>query len=90
MSLCACHFKIVSHPASGPKILVIKDLGPWDSFSTVTNDAENVVEKLFQEGHLKRHQRLLYIDSDNQLGELLIVDGKFKGFAFVDPDGEPA
>ena len=90
MSLCACHFKIVSHPASGPKILVIKDLGPWDSFSTVTNDAENVVEKLFQEGHLKRHQRLLYIDSENQLGELLIVDGKFKGFAFVDPDGEPA
>jgi len=33
--------------------LIIRDLGPWDKFMTVTNNAENVVKELFEAGHFK-------------------------------------
>lgn len=60
--------------------LVIKDLGPWDRHLTVTNGAESVVEDLVRSGYLPSGRRLLYYDSDNQLDELLVKEGKFAGF----------
>jgi hypothetical protein len=58
--------------------LVIRDDGPWDKHPTVTNDAENVVAELAPR---LNGRRLLYFDSERDLGELLVKDGKFAGFA---------
>ena len=61
--------------------LVIRDVGPWDKYPTVTNDAEGVVARLHSEGRLPAGRRLFYIDSDGQKDELLHEKGVFKGFA---------
>ncbi len=58
--------------------LVITDVGPWNRHLTITNDAERVVEEL--RTNLKG-RRLQYYDSEGELGELRVVDGKFAGFA---------
>lgn len=69
--------------------LIIADVGPWDKHPTVTNDAENVVQALLPK---LRTRRLLYYDSDGELGELLVKDDKFAGFGFVvrqqSPEGD--
>lgn len=61
--------------------LVLKDLGPWDRYPTITNDAESVVERLLSTGDLAPEQRLFYFDSDGHLDEILVKDGRFAGFA---------
>jgi len=61
------------------KRLVIQDVGPWDVYPTVTNDAEWVVESLA--GKLAG-RRLFYIDSENEMDELVVKDGQFGGFLF--------
>lgn len=58
--------------------VLIQDLGPWNIYFTVTNDAEQVVKRLAS--HLAG-RRLLYIDSDGETDELVVRDGKFVGFA---------
>lgn len=63
------------------KALVIRDVGPWDKFMSVTNGAEEVVEELYASGHLYDGRRLLYYDSENQLDEIRHKNGKFTGFA---------
>jgi hypothetical protein len=60
--------------------LVIRDVGPWDKRPTVTNDAEDVVRRLVEEGRLPEGRRLLYYDSEGNLDELVVKDGKFAGF----------
>ena len=67
-------------------IVIIKDVGPWDQFMTITNDAEGVVEDLAQKGFLSRPRRLMYYDSENQCDEIVHKDGKFVGFK---PGGSP-
>jgi hypothetical protein len=57
--------------------LIIRDEGPWDKHFTVTNDAEWVVEQL---APLLNGRRLLYFDSEYELDELVVKNGKFKGF----------
>jgi len=61
----------------------IRDIGPWDEHPTVTNDAENVVERLVTTGKLTPGKRLFYEDSDGNKDEILVEDGKFLGFAFI-------
>ena len=61
--------------------LIIRDVGPWSSRPTVTNDAEGVIEFLLETEQIKPAQRLFYYDSEGQLDELLIHGGKFTGFA---------
>lgn len=61
--------------------VTIKDLGPWDLYPTVTNRAESVVAELLESGELKPGQRLMYYDSDGNLDQLLVKDGRFAGFA---------
>lgn len=64
-----------------PDVLVIRDLGPWDQFQTVTNAAESVILSLQATGDLHVGQRLLYHDSEGELAELLVdEDGRFAGF----------
>jgi hypothetical protein len=58
--------------------VIIRDLGPWDIFLTITNDAEQVVQKL---ASYLGGRRLFYIDSEGEMDELLVEDGKFAGFA---------
>lgn len=60
-----------------PDMLLIKDLGPWDQFSTVTNAVEQVVTELA--GRLGK-RRLCYIDSEGNTDEILVKDGQFAGF----------
>ena len=66
--------------ASSPKCVIIRDVGPWSEYMTVTNDAERVVELLV--GGLGG-RRLFYLDSEGELGELKIDNGRFSGFGAV-------
>lgn len=60
--------------------LLIEDVGPWNVFMSVTNNAEAVVEELVGAGKLPEGRRLLYIDSDGQMDEIVISGGKFLSF----------
>lgn len=71
-------YEIVSNTPGST--LVIRDIGHMDHRS-VTNDAENVVADLLRSGFLPAGRRLFYYDSQGQLDEMLIRDGKFAGFA---------
>lgn len=61
--------------------LVIKDIGPWDTYFSVTNDIGNVVDYLVETGTLSSKQKLFYYDSDNQLSEVIVENNKFVRFA---------
>lgn len=59
--------------------LIIRDVG-HENHRSVTNDAENVVDDLALLGWLPPGRRLFYYDSEGQLDELLVRDGKFAGY----------
>ena len=59
-----------------PEVLVIRDIGI--NATSVTNDAEAVVEELADR---LGKRRLEYYDSEGQRDQLLVKDGKFAGFA---------
>ena len=61
-----------------PEFVLIKDIGPWDNFKTVTNAAEEVVKEMLP---LLGQRRLEYIDSEGERAVLLIKRGRFAGFA---------
>ncbi len=72
------HIKFIK---STEKLLVIEDIGDWTRFPTVTNDAEGVVEWLYN-NNLITGKELFYYDSDGELSELLHDNGKFVGFRY--------
>ena len=72
------NFDILENIPGSP--LIIRDVGPWNKCFSVTNDAEGVVELLVKSGFLDNNRRLFYYDSENDLDELVIKDGKFVGF----------
>ena len=74
------------HDPSKPP-LIVRDMGPWDHYPTITNAAEELVAHLFRINSLHPGRRLLYYDSEGQLDEILIKDGRFAGFA---PGPRPA
>ncbi len=51
------------------KQIVLRDLGPWDEFMTITNNAENVVNLLRDK---IGNRRLFYYDSEGELTEILV------------------
>jgi hypothetical protein len=63
---------------SDDQFLVLQDLGPWDFHQTITNGAEEVVSSVATE---LGDRRLFYFDSENQLDEIIVVQGGFHGFA---------
>lgn len=60
-----------------PEQMIIRDEGPHDRHATITNDAENVVKDLAPK---LGKRRLLYVDSEGEMDELVVKDGKFVGF----------
>jgi hypothetical protein len=72
------NFTILTNTA---EVIVLEDLGPWDHFSTITNDAEAVVQYLFKSGQATGTKQIVYFDSDYIATELC-HDGKgnFTGF----------
>lgn len=66
-------------PASTPETLVIRDVGHATGMS-ITNDAEAVLAHLVGHGALTEGRRLMYYDSDGNLDEILVHDGRFAGF----------
>ncbi len=71
--------------------LIIKDIGPWNRHMTITNDAEGVVQRLVQQGHLPKGRSLFYYDSEGELSEILVRDGFFAGFTpYRDEKASPA
>ncbi len=74
------NFVIVEDDLLNEEPLVIKDVGPHDKHLTVTNDAEDVVERLYASGDLNDNRRLFYIDSEGSKDEIVHADGKFTGF----------
>lgn len=78
--------RIVSDRPGKP--LVIRDMGHRTGMS-VTNDADAVVAHLHAAGHLPDNRRLHYYDSQNELSELVHKDGRFIGYAPVNPQPNP-
>ncbi len=74
-----CNFETVPEE-SNADVLVIRDIGPHSTFKTVTNDVENVIAFLTENGQLNDGRQLLYYDSDGDRDELLHKGGKFVGF----------
>jgi len=75
------NYTIVEDVQGNP--LVIRDIGPWNQYVAVTNNAEDVVEELVKHGKLPDGRRLFYYDTEGQLDELLVKDGRFDGFVFA-------
>jgi len=61
----------------GSASITIQDVGGHRDL-TVTNDAEAVVKELIPR---LAGRRLFYYDSEGQMDELLVKDGRFAGFA---------
>jgi hypothetical protein len=66
-----------------PGRIILKDVGPWSEHPTITNAAETVVADLAAAGRLNG-RRLLYFDSEGELGELVYHEDKFSAFAYFD------
>ncbi len=58
-------------------VVVIRDIGPWNRYASVTNAAEEVVEEMVP---ILAGRRLYYYDSEGEYCELVIKDNKFAGF----------
>lgn len=67
---------------NSPEVIVLQDLGPWDHFKTITNDAENVIKYLHKSGRLvPPTKQVVYADSDGEPTRLLHDGaGNFTGF----------
>lgn len=66
-----------------PTHLLLLDLGPWDQYKTITNAAEAVVEEL---APVLNGRRLYYVDSEDQVDEIVHENGKFVRFSPGGPD----
>ncbi|MDP2730292.1 MAG: hypothetical protein Q8O55_07410 [Dehalococcoidales bacterium] len=76
MSICA-NFRIEKDT---PKYILLKDLGPWGRFRTITNAADDVVSMVNSITPI-RGRKLYYYDSDNELTELKVNnEQRFAGF----------
>ena len=65
-----------------PARIVLRDLGPWDKYMTITNAAESVIEELSRSHLLVGDRRVFYYDSEGTLDELLVKDEQFAGFKY--------
>ena len=68
-------FDVIKHVPG--EFIYIRDIGR--NCRSVTNDAENVIERLLTEYGITR-ERVIYDDSDGRTDELLHANGKFTGF----------
>lgn len=68
------------------KFVLIRDIGPWDRYQTITNDAEGAVKFLLSNGELKVGQKLIYIDSEGDYCELKFNAKGFINFSNFDSE----
>lgn len=67
----------------------IIDVGPWHTYQTVTNAAEEVCRQIANQYDMT-NRRLYYIGSDNLRCELVMRNGEFAGFGpCTDDEPEP-
>lgn len=59
---------------------VVRDVGPWDQYKTITNGAEQFVANLEAMGELYAGRRVFYYDSEGYRDEIVLKRGKFAGF----------
>lgn len=64
-------------------LIVLVDVGPWDKYLTVTNDAEGVIQKLSSRGLDGR--RVIYYDSEGEPTELRHNGARFTGYGPILP-----
>ena len=65
-------------------ILLRDDFTESNPTMTITNDAENVVEYLYEHGLTSGETDIYYIGTDNEVTELIHNgDGKFTGYRFA-------
>jgi len=65
------------------KAITLRDVGPHHQYMTITNAVESVVDEICQQyGPDIGGRRLLYLDSDNELTEIIVRNGKFVRFSF--------
>ncbi len=76
------HYLIVTENS---QYMLLRDVGPWNEYKTVTNAAENVISEL---AHRLGSRKLYYIDSDGTTDEL-VHDNKGKFIKFKS-GGPPA
>jgi hypothetical protein len=69
---------------NSPEAIVLEDSGPWDYFSTITNDAEAVVKYLFKSGQATGTKQIIYYDSEGEATQL-VHDGKGNFVDFAAP-----
>ncbi len=69
-----------------PEYMILRDMGPWTEYKTITNAVELVVEELHALGRLT-DQGLYYYDSSGDLDQIVHHNGEFKRFAAGGPDG---
>lgn len=74
---CRSHFQIVT---PRPAFNVVAVIDQDDGAMSVTNDAENVVERLRVLGALRPGDRLVYRDSEGHWDEMAWDDRGFIGF----------
>ena len=60
--------------------IVLRDVGPWDKYMTITNAADTVIEEVEQQIGIG-NRRVFYTDSEGEWTELLVEGGRFAGFA---------
>ena len=65
-------------------LLVIRDVGPWDSQPTITNDIENVVKQLVERKLLSSegYATFGYYDSEDKMTGVMTLNGEFVQFCF--------
>jgi len=67
--------------------ILIRDLGPWHEYPTITNNAEAVVAELVAaHGEDLGGRELHYIDSEGDIDQLLVENGRFAGFKYLPED----
>lgn len=74
MSMRKANYELVEQTT---EYILIRDIGPWDQYLTITNAAEEVIAELLP---MLKGRRLKYIDSHGERAVLRIENGKFAGF----------
>lgn len=69
-----------------PEVVELQDVGPWDQYQTITNDAEAVVAYLYQKEMLTPEKQIVYMDFTGEWTEIFHDGmGNFEGFGFSQP-----
>lgn len=63
--------------------VLLRDVGPWHLYMTITNSAEEVVQEVLAK---YGNRKIYYIDSEGQTDQLKHDGEKFTGFAPGGPE----